>query len=153
VSRTDGPCNDPRSASTKIGYGRLRRGRMQLAHVISNTNDAGACIDGLRDERPAMGSTCTWCRLRTCHWQHLTEPRDLNNLDTEHTAVTKGQGNIDRRDPPTYFDQSHQSRDLGRHSIHFVYRLTNLSPRLGRLSIEKRKGFSEHCRRRSTCPI
>jgi hypothetical protein len=24
---------------------------MQLAHVISYTNDAGACIDGLRDEQ------------------------------------------------------------------------------------------------------
>jgi hypothetical protein len=52
-----------------------------------------------------------------------------------------------RRDPPIYFDQSRQSRHLGRYSIHLVYRLTNLSPRLGRLSIEKRKGFSENCRR------
>jgi hypothetical protein len=26
-------------------------GRMQLAHVISDTYDAGACIDGLRDEQ------------------------------------------------------------------------------------------------------
>jgi hypothetical protein len=51
VSRTDGPCNDPRSASTKIGYGRLRPGRMQLAHVIGDTHDGGACIDGLRDEQ------------------------------------------------------------------------------------------------------
>jgi hypothetical protein len=51
VSRIDGPCNDPRSASTKIGYGRLRPGRMQLAHVTSDTHDAGACIDGLRDEQ------------------------------------------------------------------------------------------------------
>jgi hypothetical protein len=51
VSRTDGPCNDPRSASTKIGYGRLRHGRMQLAHVIGDTHDGGACIDGLRDEQ------------------------------------------------------------------------------------------------------
>jgi hypothetical protein len=24
---------------------------MQLAHVISDTHDAGACIDGLRDEQ------------------------------------------------------------------------------------------------------
>jgi hypothetical protein len=44
-------CNDPRSASTKIGYGRLRPGRMQLAHVTSDTHDAGAYIDGLRDEQ------------------------------------------------------------------------------------------------------
>ena len=51
MSRIDGPCNDPRSASTKIGYGRLRQGRMQLAHVISNAHDAGACIDGLRNEQ------------------------------------------------------------------------------------------------------
>jgi hypothetical protein len=45
---------------------------------------------------PAKGSatrsTCTWCRLRTCHWQQLAEPRDLNNLDMERTAGTKEQG-------------------------------------------------------------
>jgi hypothetical protein len=28
---------------------------MQLAHVISNTHDAGACIDGLRDEHGRLG--------------------------------------------------------------------------------------------------
>jgi hypothetical protein len=51
VSRTDGLCNDPRSASTKIGYRRLRPRRMQLAYVISDTYDASACIDGLRDKQ------------------------------------------------------------------------------------------------------
>jgi hypothetical protein len=34
-----------------LATGAYAPGRMQLAHVTSNTHDAGACIDGLRDEQ------------------------------------------------------------------------------------------------------
>jgi hypothetical protein len=40
--------------------------------------------------RPAMRSTCTWCRLRTCHWQQLTEPRDLWIRNTQRVRKSKG---------------------------------------------------------------
>jgi hypothetical protein len=77
--------------STKIGYGRLRPGRMQLAHVTSNTHDAGACIDGLRDEQ--AGDEVHLYVVPSTNLSLATVDRAKRPLDTEHTAGTKEQGN------------------------------------------------------------